>query len=240
MHSQLPYFAEKIIGITITPEHMAQFIRYKEELLYWNSKFNLTAIKDEEGIMFKHFLDSLTCYYLLPDLRGKKVIDIGSGAGFPGIPLRVMQEFPLTLVDATRKKTEFLQHICDILQIADVTVVHGRAEKLGQDHSMREKFQVVTARAVARLDVLLELSLPLLEIDGYFLAQKGAELGKEMIAAEHALKKLGGVLEARSSLALPGGIGKRELLLFRKLDQTPAKYPRRVGVPEKKPLGEQL
>ena len=224
-------------GITLSPLQLKQFDIYEQELLEWNQRFNLTAIRDVEGIRAKHFLDSLTAVRELQSPAPGKLIDIGSGAGFPGIPLKIA--FPtmrLTLVESVGKKANFCQHIVEKLALDKVEVLNSRAEDLGNDPHYREKYDWAVARAVAVMPVLVEYLLPLIRVGGGMLAQKGENAHAEVQSAEKALKILGGSLRRVSQVALPGVADERYLVVIDKRSATPAQYPRRAGLAQKKPL----
>ena len=231
--------AEEILNLVLTPEQIHQFEIYLEELIIWNEKFNLTSIKEPQEIVFKHFLDSLSCLSVIPKESQQtsfSLIDVGSGAGFPGIPLKIVYpRIRLTLVDSVGKKIDFCKHIAVTLGLKDVEFLKIRAEDLGQSRQYRESFDWSAARAVAKLPVLLEYLLPLVKTGGFALAQKAQNIEEEMHSSEHALKVLGGVLVKVHPVQLPG-MDARNLLVFKKNRSTPPMYPRRSGVPSKKPL----
>ena len=229
--------AEKLLDLTLSQNQQEQFRVYEELLLDWNSKINLTAVRDPEGIRIKHFLDSLTCVPALGDMNGKSLIDIGTGAGFPGIPLRIFYpEMKLTLVDSVGKKADFCRLVCDTLNLKNVTVLKDRSEELGADKNTREKYDAATARAVAVLPVLCEYLLPLVKVGGVMLAQKGESAPEEVKTADAAIQKLGGGEPELTEVILPGVEGSRYLVKIPKIKVTPAGYPRRTGLPLKKPI----
>jgi len=241
------------LGLSLTGEHLRMFQVYYEELVAWNARFNLTAITDYEQVQVRHFLDSLSCVralvgtdYLLPvTLAGPALrlarpltcIDVGSGAGFPGLPLKIV--FPrlrLTLLEATGKKVTFLEHMVERLGLEEVTVIKGRAEELGQMPGHREHYELVLARAVAELPALAEYLLPLCRLGGLCIAQKGIEAQAEVASAQAALAILGGELRRIIPVELPGLAETRHLVVLEKTARTPEKYPRRPGMPTKRPL----
>jgi 16S rRNA (guanine527-N7)-methyltransferase len=225
------------LGIKLSSQQLNSFDIYEKELMEWNEKFNLTAIRDVEGIRVKHFLDSLTCVKELKTVPINRLIDVGTGAGFPGIPLKLL--FPtmqLTLVESVGKKAGFCQHIVDTLKLENVEVLTLRAEEIGQLSKYREKFDWAIARAVASLPILLEYLLPLVRVGGGVLAQKGESAHAEAQLAEKASQLLGGKLDHISQLILPGVVEEHYLVVYKKVAVSPQKYPRRVGIPSKTPL----
>lgn len=216
---------------------MNNFNIYEKELLEWNEKFNLTAIRDIETVRTKHFLDSLTCMLEMKSSPPRRLIDIGTGAGFPGIPLKIVYpSMNLTLVESVGKKANFCQHLINLLKFDQVEVLTLRAEEVGQLQKHREAYDWAVARAVASLPILLEYLLPLVHVGGFVLAQKGESAHAEAQAAEKASRILGGRLKHVSPLTLPGVVEERFLVVYEKIAPTPASYPRRVGVPSKSPL----
>lgn len=203
----------------------------------WNQKFNLTSLTEEKEILIKHFLDSLVCFHFMPRSIAFSLIDIGTGAGFPGIPLKIVNPYiRLTLVDSVQKKVEFCKLLVKELGLSDVEVLHARAEDIGQDNHYREKFDWSVARAVADLSVLAEYMLPLTAVGGFMLAMKGAEVGQEVEKANPAISLLGGDINQIEKIYLPENFGERNLILIKKIKSTPQKYPRKPGKPTKKPL----
>jgi 16S rRNA (guanine527-N7)-methyltransferase len=225
------------LGLSLQPAQVLLFQRYADELAAWNSRLSLTAITSPKDVQVKHFLDSLTCLQAIPPgFSVKRLLDVGSGAGFPGVPLKIYcPEVQLTLMEATSKKAEFLRQLVDVLGLQRVEVVADRAETLGQQAAYREQFDLVVARAVAEMAVLAELCLPFCRVGGLFVAQKKAGILAEMRAATGALEELGGQLQAVVPVHLPG-VEPRQLLVVRKVAATPARYPRRPGMPAKRPL----
>jgi len=225
------------LGINLSAQQISAFDFYEKELLEWNEKFNLTAIRDKEGIRVKHFLDSLTCIKEFKTIVPNRLIDIGTGAGFPGIPLKLL--FPamqLTLVESVGKKAGFCKNVVEKLELDNVEVLTLRAEEIGQSIKYREKYDWAVARAVAALPILLEFLLPLVRIGGGALAQKGESAHAEAQMAEKACQILGGKLQHISNLTLPGVAEEHFLVVYTTVAVTPQKYPRRTGVPAKTPL----
>ncbi len=225
----------KALGIKVSPSQAEQFQIYLGLLLSWNEKINLTAITDPAEVVEKHFLDSLTLLSHCRIKQGAKLIDVGTGAGFPGIPLKIMRpDLELTLLDGLNKRLVFLGEVCSALGL-EAKRVHKRAEEAGLDHKMRESYDIVTARAVAPLNVLCEYCLPLVKMKGHFLAMKGPGAEEELEQASHALELLGGTDVEVFSLFLPEA-GERKILSIQKKAFTPKGYPRHGGTITKHPL----
>jgi 16S rRNA (guanine527-N7)-methyltransferase len=228
---------QNLLGFRLSPQQCGALLRYEQELLTWNAQYNLTAIRDSEGIRTKHFLDSLSCLLVMEGKSTGRLVDIGSGAGFPGIPLKiVLPQLQLTLVDSVNKKTRFCQHVVTLLGMEKVEVIQARAEELGQDANFREKFDWATARAVAQLNTLVEYMIPLLKVGGIMIAQKGENGPAEAQNSEYAINLLGGHLRQLKQINLPGVVEERFLIMIDKVAVSPSKYPRRTGMPEKNPL----
>ena len=229
--------AEKLFGAALSDEQKEQFRVYEKLLLDWNAKINLTAVRDPEGIRLKHFLDSLSCVPVLGDMNGRSLIDIGTGAGFPGIPLRIFYpELRLTLVDSVGKKADFCQLVCNTLHLKGVKVLKDRSEELGANKTHREQYDAASARAVAVMPVLCEYLLPLVKPGGKMLAMKGESAPDEVKTAAAAIAKLGGAEPELTEVTIPGVEGKRWLVSVPKNSPTPSGYPRRTGLPLKKPI----
>lgn len=225
--------AKVLFNCDLSDSEMQDLSTFAQELVVWNQRFNLTAIREATDIRKKHFLDSLSCMQI--DLTGR-VIDVGSGAGFPGLVLRILSpDMELCLVESISKKTQFLSHIVQVLGLKKVSVVTARAEKLGQDPQFREQYDWAVARALAKLPVLLEYLLPLVKVGGYVLAQKGKTAFGEIDVAKNALSMLGGKVEEVIPINIPG-LEERSLVIIKKIAETPQKYPRREGMPGKRPL----
>lgn len=225
----------KSFGLRLTREQGEKFQIYMELLLEWNEKLNLTAITQPEEIVEKHFLDSLTVLSVCNLKEGARVLDVGTGAGFPGMPMKILRpDLEVTLMDGANKRLCFLEEVCGRLGL-DCPRVHKRAEEAGRDKDMRESFDLVTARAVAALNVLSEYCLPLVKMKGYFVAMKGPGAEKELNEAKQALEILGGSQVELKPLLLPHA-GERNLVVVRKLAFTPKSYPRHGGTIVKHPL----
>jgi len=229
--------ALELFNVHITGRQVMSLITYEKELLEWNQKFNLTAIRDVESIRTKHFLDSFSCVLAWKAAPPNSLIDIGTGAGFPGLPLKILYpNLKLTLVESVGKKAMFCQHIVRVLGLEHVEVLKARAEDIGQNGSHRGKYDWALARAVANLNVLSEYLLPLIRIGGTMLAQKGESGPAEAQSAEKAMKLLGGKLKQLIPVHLPGVVDDRYLVVVDKVAATPKNYPRKAGIPAKAPL----
>jgi 16S rRNA (guanine527-N7)-methyltransferase len=234
---ELTQATQRQLGLHLSRTQLSALSLYERELVDWNTRFNLTAIRDPHEIHIKHFLDSLTCLVAMRDTSVGRLIDIGTGAGFPGIPLKIIcPKIQLTLVESVGKKTKFCRHVVKILDLHRVEVVQERAETLGQDPSYREQYDWAVARAVAILPVLAEYLLPLVRVGGSMLAMKGESGPAEAHTAEHAIRVLGGHLRQLLPVTLPGVAEERYLVVIDKVAATPIGYPRKVGVPAKRPL----
>jgi len=233
----LKRWTAEILALNLNEPAIQLFAHYHKLLQDWNQKFNLTSLTEEKEILIKHFLDSLACFHFTPRSIAFSLIDIGTGAGFPGIPLKIINPYiRLTLVDSVQKKVEFCKLLVKELGLSDVEVLHARAEDIGQDNHYREKFDWSVARAVADLSVLAEYMLPLTAVGGFMLAMKGAEVGQEVEKANPAISLLGGEINQIEKIYLPENFGERNLILIKKIKPTPQKYPRKPGKPTKKPL----
>ncbi len=228
-----------LFGIRLNQKQIAALQIYTHELLDWNRKFNLTAIRDEAGIHTKHFLDSFSCVLAWKNTPPTRLIDIGTGAGFPGLPLKILYpRLQLTLVESVGKKANFCRHVVETLTLSDVEVLHIRAEDVGQLAAHREKYDWAVARAVAKLPVLAEYLLPLVQVGGSMLAQKGESGPAEAHAAEKVIKLMGGHIRQLLPVTLPGVVEERYLVLVDKVASTPPGYPRKPGIPSKTPLNK--
>ncbi|MDY7079142.1 MAG: 16S rRNA (guanine(527)-N(7))-methyltransferase RsmG [Chloroflexota bacterium] len=228
------------LNITLNDHHLAAFETCYRELATWNQQFNLTAITGREGVLVRHFLDSLSCLKALPRSEleaGVQVVDVGAGAGFPGLPLKIVcPEMRLTLLEATRKKVTFLEHLVSVLELKQVQVIHGRAEDLGHHPAHREQYDQALARAVAEMPTLAEYLLPLVRVGGTIVAQKGEGAAAEVHGAEAAITTLGGRVRQLMPVELRGLAETRYLVVVDKVAATPEKYPRRPGMPQKRPI----
>ncbi|MBL8077789.1 MAG: 16S rRNA (guanine(527)-N(7))-methyltransferase RsmG [Anaerolineales bacterium] len=229
--------ARTLFNVHLTARQVMSLITYEKELLDWNQKFNLTAIRDVESIRVKHFLDSYSCVLAWKAIPPLRLIDVGTGAGFPGIPLKIIYPTThVTLVESVGKKAMFCQHIISKLGLEDINVVQSRAEDIGQLPAHRESYDWAVARAVANMTVLSEYLLPLVKVGGHVLAQKGESGPAEAQSAEKAMKLLGGKLKQLIPVNLPGVADDRFLVIVDKVAATPGNYPRKAGIPAKTPL----
>jgi 16S rRNA (guanine527-N7)-methyltransferase len=228
------------LGLTLSQKQIEKFDIYRLELLEWNRRINLTGITDNNNIETKHFLDALTVYRAWPSIvlgKSLRIIDIGSGGGIPGIPLKIiLPEIHLALLEATKKKASFLRYIADRLAMSDIEVISKRAECAAREGQYRERFQIVVSRAVASLVTLAELSLPFCMIGGRLIAQKKGKIANEIDRAEIAIERLGGRLRDVVEINLAGLSDERKLVVIDKEAETPLIYPRRTGIPAKRPL----
>ncbi len=228
---------EMIVGVTLNLQQIRSLEIYAQELVEWNERYSLTAIDDPVKVRVKHFLDSLSAFMAMRNTPVERVIDIGTGAGFPGLPLKILcPQIKLTLVESVAKKVHFCEHIVEKLALEDVEIVRERAEVLGKDERYREKYDWAVARAVALMPILMEFLLPLVRVGGRVLAMKGESAPAETHTADRAIGMLGGNLQHLIPVTLPGVVEQRYLVVVDKVATTPDKYPRRVGIPAKRPL----
>ena len=224
-------------GYPLNDHQSAQFKQYYDLLIEWNQKINLTAIEEPREVVYKHFIDSALFTQVVPELKGLSLIDVGTGAGFPGVPLKILEnDLNLYLLDSLQKRINFLSLLCDNLKLDGVNTIHGRAEDLGHHHDYRGQFDLATARAVAKLPVLLELCLPLLKVGGHFIALKGPEMNDELKESKKALSILGGEITEVKAYTIDNGQYGRTIVMVEKIRETPQKYPRKAGTPQKSSL----
>lgn len=223
------------LGIPAEEEIIKQYEAYMEGILQWNEKINLTAIKDRDEFVIKHFVDSLLCCNFPEYINGESVVDMGTGAGFPGVPLAIVSpEKEFVLADSLKKRLKVIDELTASMGIDNVVTVHGRAEELAKNKAYREKFDVCVSRAVANMTVLAEYCLPFIRVGGYLLAYKGPDAEKESEDAKKALKILGGKISRIQSVNLAGF--DHNIIVIEKIRETPAKFPRKAGTPAKEPI----
>ena len=224
------------LGLDLSLNQINSFYQYFEYLVGENKKYNLTSIVDMEGVVVKHFLDSLTCSKTASFL-GKKVVDMGTGAGFPGMPLKIVfPDIKLTLVDSNNKKVQFVKSLGNLLEIKELQCIQARAEDAGRVDELREAFDIALSRAVAPLNILAEYCLPLVKPGGVFISMKGPQAVQEMEQAATAIKAMGGGGVELKVLKLPLIYDSRSLVIIQKISSTPHIYPRKTGLPSKKPI----
>ncbi|MEH6971219.1 16S rRNA (guanine(527)-N(7))-methyltransferase RsmG [Bacillus sp. JJ675] len=224
-------------GISLSPYQLEQFETYYEWLVEWNEKINLTSITEKKEVYLKHFYDSITASFYVDFNKTDSLCDVGAGAGFPSLPIKIC--FPhlhVTIVDSLNKRINFLNQLSNALKLENTSFYHDRAETFGRLKDKRESFDVVTARAVARLSVLSELCLPLVKKNGFFVALKAASAEEEIEAGKKAIKVLGGAIETVHSFQLPIEESERNIIIIKKQSQTPKKFPRKPGTPNKSPI----
>lgn len=225
------------LNIKADPKTIETFRLYMEGILEWNDKINLTAITDKNDFIQKHYIDSLLCVGFPEFKSASKVIDVGTGAGFPGIPLAILfPEKEFTLLDSLKKRLNVIDSLCEKLEIRNVRTLHGRAEDAARDRNHREAYDLTVSRAVANLAVLSEYTLPFIKVGGYLLAYKGSEIAEELLEAEKAIHILGGTMKEERSVEMAGLDLKHKIIVIKKTKNTPFKYPRKAGTPTKEPL----
>ena len=223
------------IGLEFTEEQLDKFFKYMNLLLEWNEKINLTAITEPKEVILKHFIDSLTISKYIEN--NKTLADVGTGAGFPGIALKIYRsDLKITLVDSLNKRINFLNEVIKELDLKEIKTVHSRIEDFGKNKEYREKFDYTTARAVANLSVLSEYLIPIAKIDGKCICMKGSNIEEELNTSKNAIKILGGKIQKIEEFNLPKSDITRNVIIIKKLKNTPAKYPRKAGIPAKEPL----
>ncbi|GEO78852.1 16S rRNA methyltransferase GidB [Companilactobacillus mindensis DSM 14500] len=226
-------------GVELNETQKEQFATYFHELVETNKVMNLTSITEEDQVYLKHFYDSIVLGFVDDKLLHEELTlcDVGSGAGFPSLPLKIINpKLHVTIVDSLNKRIKFLDSLVEKLGLDSVSLVHGRAEEVGKNPQFRESFDVVTARAVAAMNVLTEFCLPLVKVDGQFVAMKSEKAPEELKTAQYAIETLGGEIKHQESVELPNDAGIRNFIFVKKIAKTPKKYPRKPGTPAKKPL----
>lgn len=232
-------FIETLIenNILLNDSQKEQFANYYQLLVDWNKKVNLTALTEIEDVYLKHFYDSLTPAFYVDFSKKYSICDVGAGAGFPSIPLKIcFPHLEMTIVDSLRKRIDFLKTLANELGLENINFYHSRAEDFGQNKKFRETFDIVMARAVARMSVLSELCLPLVRVGGKFIAMKGAKAEDELTTGSHAIARLGGKVAENYTFDLPFEAGERSIIVIDKDKRTAKKYPRNPGIPQRKPL----
>lgn len=224
----------KEINIELDEDKSVMFYTYMNMLVEWNEKINLTSITEPNDVILKHFIDSLTAY---KHLKNASVIDVGTGAGFPGIPLKILDEdVEITLLDSLNKRINFLNEVIDKLGLENIKTIHGRVEEVARNKEYREGFDIAVSRAVAPLNVLLEYMIPLIKVGGKCVCMKGSNVEEEIKQSANALKRLNAEIEIVESFELPGTDMKRNIVVVKKLGKTDKVFPRKAGTPSKKPL----
>ena len=225
------------LGISLSDKQIEQFLNYYELLVEWNSFMNLTAITDFDEVILKHFVDSISLCKYISFQHGDTLIDIGTGAGFPGIPIKIIcPDCKITLLDSLNKRINFLNTVIEQLHLTDIITIHGRAEDIAKTKEHRENYNYAISRAVANLSTLSELCIPFVKQNGYFISYKSEKGNEELLEAKNAIEILGGSVDKQISYQLPDSDLSRNLILIRKRNITPKKYPRKAGTPSKEPL----
>lgn len=223
------------LEIVLNDEQKEKFYIYMELLIDWNKKINLTAITEPKDVITKHFIDSITIFKELK--VGSKTIDVGTGAGFPGIPIKIVDKSAqVTLLDSLNKRITYLEDVIENLELKDIEAIHGRVEEIANKKEYRGKYDIATSRAVAALNILVEYLLPLVKIGGKCICMKGPEINDELRNAENAINILGGKIEKVINFKLPNSEFERNLVVIKKVKETPDRYPRKPGTPSKEPL----
>ncbi|EQK40580.1 MULTISPECIES: 16S rRNA (guanine(527)-N(7))-methyltransferase RsmG [Paraclostridium] len=225
------------LGLKCSDETIDKFSKYREILVEWNQKMNLTGIEEEKEVYIKHFLDSVAAVKKGYIKDGMSIIDVGTGAGFPGLPLRIcLENSKVTLLDSLNKRINFLSEVCTNINIDDIELIHGRAEDFGKDEKYREQYDIATARAVAGLPILMEFCVPFIKVGGYFVCLKGPNADTELEESRKAMEVLGLEFVEKIDVELPEIELKHNIVVFKKVNSTPAKYPRKAGKPVKTPI----
>lgn len=231
---KMKFYLEEL-SIMFNEEQYKKFYKYMNLLLEWNEKINLTAITNKEDIILKHFIDSLTISKYID--KNSKLIDVGTGAGFPGIPIKIYRDdLEITLLDSLNKRVNFLNEVIKELKLENIVAIHGRAEEIGRNKKYREYFDVATSRAVANLSTLSEYLVPFVKEDGIIISMKGDNIEEEQEEAKRAIKVLGAKIKKIDKFELPKSDIKRSLVILKKVEKTPIKYPRKPGTPAKEPI----
>lgn len=224
-------------GMSLNEEQYEKFIKYKDLIKEWNNKINLTAITEDYDIIKKHFIDSIKIFDFLPLRNCKKIIDIGTGAGFPGIPMKIVNcNCEIVLLDSLNKRIKFLNQVINELKLNNIDAIHGRAEDYARNVKHREVYDAAVSRAVANLAVLSEFCLPYVKVGGYFVAMKGPSVDEEIMNAKRAISILGGKIEDMIKVNIEGSDLNHNLIVVKKIKNTPKIYPRKAGTVVKKPL----
>lgn len=225
----------KKINVQLNDEQIKKYFEYMTLLLDWNEKINLTAITEVDDVILKHFIDSMTIFKYIEN--EESIIDVGTGAGFPGIPIAIMKkDVKITLLDSLNKRINFLNEVCCELKINNVETIHGRAEEIGKNKEHREKYDIAVSRAVANMSTLSEYLIPLVKIGGKCICMKGSEIEQELEQAKFAIKELGGKIEKVEKFTLPDSDMERNIIIIKKIKETSNKYPRKAGMPSKDPI----
>ena len=224
-------------GLSFDESKYDKFIKYKDMIKEWNQKINITAITEDSEIIKKHFIDSIKMFKFSPLSEAKSIIDIGTGGGFPGIPIKIINEDKeVVLLDSLNKRIKFLDEVIKTLNLPNIATIHGRAEDFAQEVKYREKFDVAVSRAVANMTTLSELCLPYVKFNGYFVAMKGPSVEEEILNAKNALNILGGKIEDIIQVSIEDSDLKHNLVIVKKIKNTPKAYPRQAGTANKNPL----
>lgn len=227
-------YLEKL-NLTLTEEQIEKFYNYMNLLIEWNKKINLTAIVELKDIILKHFIDSLTIVKYIKE--GETIIDVGTGAGFPGIPLKIAREdLKITLADSLNKRINFLNEVINKLDLKNIETIHTRAEELGKNKKYREKFDIATSRAVANMSTLSEYLIPFIKVKGRCICMKSSDIDTELENAKKAINILGCEIESKDKFNLPNSDLGRSVIILRKVKNTPSKFPRKAGTPAKEPI----
>ena len=227
-------YLEKL-NLTLTEEQIEKFYNYMNLLIEWNKKINLTAIVEPKDIILKHFIDSLTIVKYIKE--GETIIDVGTGAGFPGIPLKIAREdLKITLADSLNKRINFLNEVINKLDLKNIETIHTRAEELGKNKKYREKFDIATSRAVANMSTLSEYLIPFIKVKGRCICMKSSDIDTELENAKKAINILGCKIESKDKFDLPNSDLGRSIIILRKVKNTPSKFPRKAGTPAKEPI----